>query len=172
MNVQVKHIFRLIIPIFLFLATINISAQKFGHLDSSELLASMAEWKDAERSIASLQEKLKNDYQAKLTDFQNQVTTLRGRVEQGQITQAEMQTEEQRLMGLEQTIAQFEIEAQQQVLQQEQTLLEPILDKAKNAIKMVAEENGYSYIFDSITSGTLLFTLPSENVLELVKSKL
>ena len=50
-------------------------------------------------------------------------------------------------------------------------LLEPLLEKAKNAIKEVSEEQGYTYIFD-VGVGTLLYYEKGDNILPLVREKL
>jgi outer membrane protein len=50
-------------------------------------------------------------------------------------------------------------------------LLQPLLDKAKNAINAVARENGYTYIFD-VGTGAVLFYEKGDNILPLVKAKL
>ena len=56
-------------------------------------------------------------------------------------------------------------------IQKEQELLEPILQKARNAINEVAEEGKYTYIFDK-SMGTLLYAEDSENIISKVKKKL
>ena len=50
-------------------------------------------------------------------------------------------------------------------------MLEPILQKARNAINEVAEEGKYTYIFDK-SMGTLLYAEESENIISQVKKKL
>jgi outer membrane protein len=50
-------------------------------------------------------------------------------------------------------------------------LLQPILDKAEKAIKDVAKEKGYDYVFDTST-GAVLVTKDADNLLPLVKTKL
>ena len=51
-------------------------------------------------------------------------------------------------------------------------LFKPIYDKAMAAIKNVAEENNFTYIFD-VSSGVILFhSNDSQDVTPLVKAKL
>jgi outer membrane protein len=50
-------------------------------------------------------------------------------------------------------------------------MYKPILEKADKAIKDVAKENKYDYIFDA-SGGAILFAKDSDNVLSLVKTKL
>ena len=55
--------------------------------------------------------------------------------------------------------------------EKEKELLQPIIDRAKQAIAEVAKENGYTYIFDT-SAGTLLYQQDSDDILALVKKKL
>ncbi len=51
-------------------------------------------------------------------------------------------------------------------------VMQPIIEKAQNAIKEVAKANGFTYVYD-IASGVLLyFSDDSEDILPLVKQKL
>lgn len=157
----------------LFLLNTGISnAQKFGHLNSAELLAETASWKSAEQQVAELQKSLESQYNAKLENYQTEIAALQKRYESGNISQAELETEQSRIVELEKSIAQFELDAQQQVLKQEQTILTPILDNAKKAIEQVATENGFTYIFDTSVTSAVIFAQDTEDIKALVKAKL
>ena len=69
----------------------------------------------------------------------------------------------------EQAIGQYEQTMQQQLLEKQQTLLQPILDQVNEAIKQVAKDNGYTMIFDS---AVLLYADEAQDVGTLVKAKL
>ena len=47
----------------------------------------------------------------------------------------------------------------------------PILKRAETAIKELAKEKGYSYIFDT-SGGTVLYAQDSDNTMAAVKAKL
>jgi Skp family chaperone for outer membrane proteins len=49
--------------------------------------------------------------------------------------------------------------------------MQPILDKVNAAIKAVAEEHGYQFIFDA-QSGVILYADESADITALVKAKL
>jgi outer membrane protein len=55
----------------------------------------------------------------------------------------------------------------------QQTLFQPIFDKAQDAIKIVAQENGFKYILD-VSQGYVLYFPDEESydILSLVKAKL
>ncbi len=148
------------------------NAQKFGHLNSAELLAETPAWKSAEQQVADLQKNLESQYNSKLENYQTEITSLQKRYEAGNISQAELEGEQQRIMELEKSIAQFELDAQQQVLKKEQEVLTPLLENAKRAIEQVATENGFSYIFDTSVSSAVVFAQDTEDIKALVKAKL
>ena len=60
---------------------------------------------------------------------------------------------------------------QQKLLEKEQELLQPILDRVNNAIQSVAEEKGYTYIFD-LSSGAILYADEAADVSAEVKARL
>jgi outer membrane protein len=73
---------------------------------------------------------------------------------------------------MQQRIANFEQVAQQDLQQQQQTLIQPVLEKANNAIKEVAEENDFVYIFDVSRGNPVFFSDKSIDILPLVRTKL
>jgi outer membrane protein len=81
------------------------------------------------------------------------------------------QTKAEEIQSLEQRIQSFQQNAPQNLVKKESELYQPILDKAKKAIEDVAEEEGYTYVFD-VSSGALLYQPDSDDILPLVKAKL
>ncbi len=161
---------KLILFSFLALLTINSFGQnKFGYIDSSELLSVMPEKKTAEtelqnfaKSLESQLSAMQGEYQASVQDYQSNEATYTDLVKQDKIAE---------IQGLEQRIQSFQQNAQNALQQKEQELLEPILSKARTAIEDVAKEGNFTYIFDS-SMGSILYADESENVMALVKKKL
>ena len=50
--------------------------------------------------------------------------------------------------------------------------MKPIIEKAKNAITVVAKENGYGYVFDASQGSPLLVKPEGDNLMSAVKKKL
>jgi outer membrane protein len=76
----------------------------------------------------------------------------------------EVQQLQERMEALQQS-------AQEKTSKRREEMYKPILEKADKAIKDVAKENKYDYIFDA-SGGAILFAKDSDNVLSLVKTKL
>lgn len=158
---------------FLFLAIIFVSttafAQKLGHINSNELLLAMPERATVENEIKSYASELEaqlsamtKEYQTKVADFQAKEATMTDMIRKSKITE---------ITDLEARIQEFQAGAQQDLQKKEETLLKPIIDKAKQAIEDVATENNYTYIFDSGV-GVLLYQKDSDDIMPLVKKKL
>ena len=161
---------KIIFLTLLSLLTLNSIAQnKFGYIDSQELLILMPERKAAEAEVQNFAKSLETqlgsmtaEYQQSVQEYQTNEATYTDLVKQDKIAE---------ITGLEQRIQSFQQNAQQSLQTKEQELLEPILSKARKAIEDVAAEGNYTYIFDK-SIGSILYAKESENVLSLVKKKL
>ena len=102
------------------------------------------------------------EYQQSVQEYQANEATYTDLVKQDKVTE---------ITGLEQRIQSFQQNAQQALQSKEQELLEPILQKARQAIEDVASEGDYTYIFDK-SVGSILYVKESENILDKVKKKL
>tara|TARA_B110000438_G_C15361901_1_gene456705 strand:- start:40 stop:537 length:498 start_codon:yes stop_codon:yes gene_type:complete len=150
--------------------TLNSMAQnKFGYIDSQELLMLMPERKTAETEVQDFAKSLEAqlgsmsaEYQESVQEYQGNEATYTDLVKQDKIAE---------ITGLEQRIQAFQQNAQQSLQTKEQELLEPILAKARKAIEDVASEGNFTYIFDK-SVGSILYAKENENILSLVKNKL
>ena len=80
-------------------------------------------------------------------------------------------TKEKELSDLQARIDAFQQKAQTDLQAKQQDLLQPIVAKAKAAIKEVAKENKYTYIINAIED-IVLYSEPADGILPLVKKKL
>ena len=147
----------------------SIAQNKFGYIDSQELLMLMPERKTAETEVQEFAKSLEAqlgsmtaEYQQSVQEYQANETTYTDLVKQDKVAE---------ITSLEQRIQAFQQNAQQSLQTKEQELLEPILSKARKAIEDVATEGDYTYIFDK-SIGSILYAKESENVIPLVKKKL
>jgi outer membrane protein len=143
--------------------------QKLGHINSNELLLAMPERTSVEDQIKKYAQELEaqmsamnKEYQAKIQNYRDKEATM---------TEAIKQDKVKEITNLEERMTEFQQTAQKDLQDREETLLKPIIDKARKAIEDVAKENGYSYIFDSGV-GVLLYQKDSDNIMPLVKKKL
>ena len=155
--------------VLLTLLTVSTYAQKFGHLNAQELISIMPErdkaveqLQDYAKGLESQLMSMQAEYQSMIEDYQNNEVSYDDLTKQDKIAE---------IQGLEQRITTFQQSAQTSLQNKEIELLRPIEEKAQNAIYIVAEKGKYTYILDS-SSGMLLYSKESEDILEKVKKEL
>ena len=150
------------------LVSTQVSAQKFGHIDSQELLQTMPERATAQAKVEEFAKQLEKSIQEMGTTYQTKVANYQAKQEA--MTNTEREAAVAEITDLEERIQKFRVSADERLQKQQQELLQPMIDKAKKAIEEVGAENGFTYIFDSSTGVTVYEG--GENVLPLVKQKL
>ena len=165
-----KNIMKIIAALLLIITASGVSAQKFAHINSQELLAAMPESDSAQAMI----EKLAANYESQLEEMQVELNKkyddyLNNR---DSYTDLIRQTKESEISDLQSRIQQFETIATQELQTKRTELLRPILDKANGAIKNVAETNNFIYVFDISQGNPIYYSDQSVDILPLVKVKL
>jgi outer membrane protein len=156
--------------IFLTVATsVNAQTLKFGHINSTQLLSSMPETKNADSTLqkfgTSLESQLKTmtgEYQNKISDFKSKEASMADPIRDAKMKE---------ITDLEERIQAFQESAQSSMQKKKEELYSPIIKKAEEAINNVAKEKAYSYIFDT-SVGAVLFAQESDDVMPIVKAKL
>ena len=147
----------------------SIAQNKFGYIDSQELLTLMPERVTAATEVENFAKSLQAQLGSMEAEFQQMQQEYQ--VNEAIYTDLVKQDKESEIQGLYQRIQTFQQNAQKSLQTKEQEMLEPILAKARKAIQDVATEGNYTYIFDK-SIGSILYAKESENVIVLVKKKL
>ena len=118
-------------------------------------------------------EKLSKTYE---TDIQAMATELQNKIKQYDAESSTKTDEEngkrlQEVQSMEQSIRQYQAQAQQDLQKKELDLLKPITEKAKNAILKVGNAQGFDYILDS-SQGQGVIMANGKDLLTDVKSEL
>lgn len=144
---------------------------KFGHINSDELFQLMPERDTIMQKLQAKQTELQNTAEIMQVEFNNKYNDYVQTMET--LTNLVRQTKEEELSALQERITNFNQRADQELQQEQATLIEPVLTKAEKAIKEVGKENGFTYIFDMARGPIIYFDeTTSINVLPLVKTKL
>lgn len=163
--------FSFLLCAFAFLTSNHAIAQKYGHLNSGNLLEQLPEVKAADAELATLQKQMisKGEDMAKKLDAK--IQTYVQQVQAKTLSPLKQQEQETALEAERQKILKYEQEMTQTIQQKRESLLSPILEKVNDAITAVGKENGYAMIFD-ISIGSILFAEETDDVMPLVKAKL
>lgn len=164
-----KRIFQAVILSTILAFSTEAFAQKFGYVDTQELLSAMPERAQAETDIQNYAKELESQLRAMSTEWESKYGEYQAKATT--MTDAIKKTKEKEIMDLEARIKEFQATAQDEIANKEKELLQPMIDKAKKAIEDVAKENKYTYVFDS-SVGVLLYKPEGDDILPLVKKKL
>ncbi len=162
---------RYLILAFCLFATLAVSAQKFGYINSQQLIQQIPQVKQANAELETLQKQYESQIQNKATSLQTKYQALARKQDQGEISPKQYEVEAQALEQERADIAKFQQEIQQNLATKSEDLLKPIRDNINTAINSVAKEEGYTYIFD-YSVGIILYAEESTDVGSLVKAKL
>ena len=157
---------------FLMVASLEVAAQKYGHLNFGNLISEIPETEAADKELEAYQKQLVAKGEEMAAAFQQNYTKLLQDVQNGTLSPQEQQTKEAELQKTQQSILQYEQEVIQKVNVKRDELLKPIVEKAQQAINDVAKEGGYLLIFDTSIFNAVLFAQESQDVMSQVKAKL
>jgi outer membrane protein len=166
-----KHLKTLLLVAIFTVGLVGVAnAQKTAHINTDKLLAEMPATKAVKAELEKLAKTYRDDIETmykkleakyKKYDAEGKSQTL----EVNQKRAAEIQQERAKISQAEQAAG---IEMQKK--RQEKTI--PIVKKAEDAIKAVAAEKGYIYVFDASPGRGLLVYDKGEDIYNAVKTKL
>ena len=162
---------KILVVALMVLGPMSVFAQKFGHINSSDIIPLMSEYKSAQAELQTLQKQYEDElkymdteYGKKLDDYEKNRETLPENIRTRR---------EQEIIESQQKMQQYVQDCRENLAQKEEELRAGIHDKILKAIQAVGEEGTYVCIFD-VSGGVVPFvssTLTTD-VTEAVKAKL
>ena len=160
----------LLLAIVLSVTSFAQKSQKMGHINSNELLMMMPENQQAQKALQQHSRELEDQSAAMQAELEQKYNDYLAKKDS--LSPLIQKTKETELQDLNQRIQAFQQTAQKDLQVKQQELLKPIIEKARNAIREVAKENGYTYVFDTGTGALVYWPEDSDDLLPLVKTKL
>ena len=142
---------------------------KVAHINTQELVESMPEMMNAKSELEKLAKTYETDIQAMATELQNKIKQYDA--ESSTKTDEENGKRLQEVQSMEQSIRQYQGQAQQDLQKKEIELLKPITEKAKAAILKVGNDQGFNYVLDS-SQGQGIIMANGKDLLADVKAEL
>jgi|SRR5690554_531274 outer membrane protein len=165
-----------IAAVFFFSIGAASAQQKLGHINSEVILQAMPELKTADAAFETFRktklselEAVDKERQAKIATFQEKYKTLTEANQE--VLGKELEGLNQEIQQIEQRIGELDQKAQAELGQKREELYKPVLAKAETAIKAVAKEKGYAYVFDTANQALVYFE-GGDDITPLVKAKL
>jgi len=151
------------------IACTNTFAQsKIGHINFEELITMMPEKDSAEIALQNYGKEIQETVEIMSVEYNNK----RNDLEQNFNTLSELirETKMKELQDLERRVQEFQSNAQQNYQRKQMELFQPLYEKAGKAVKEIAKENGFTYVF--YDNALLYFADDSQDLMPLAKTKL
>lgn len=173
-----KNLLRIgVIAVGLFLAANSANAQqKFGHINSADLLQAMPEMKTADASFQTFAKAKQTSLELMGAERQKLVTSYEEKYKtlseaNRAVLEKELTTLGASIQDLEKRITDAQEKAQEELTTKRTELYQPVFKKAEDAVKAVAKEKGFAYVFDVSQPGVVYFD-GGEDLIAVVKAKL
>ena len=149
-----KKAIKLTLAVVLVMVATSLFAQKFGRINTQEIIMAMPETKTMQENMDTFAKELSDnietmnvEFNTKLQDFQKNYNTF---------SDAIKEVKEKELNDMQTRTREFQERAQQDYQKKQNELLAPIIDKAKSAIDKVAAAGGFLVVFDT-SPGSLAY---------------
>lgn len=150
-----KKAIKLTLAVALLMGSTSLFAQKFGRINTQEIIMAMPETKTMQTNMEAYGKEIQDnietmqvEFNTKYQDYQKNYNTL---------TDMSKEMKEKELQDLQGRIQEFQSRAQQEYQKKQNELLAPIIEKAKNAIDKISAAGGYLVVFDTSTGSLAYF---------------
>ena len=146
------------------------SAQKFGHVNTQEIIQAMPEYNKAKTEIDALQAQYEADLKSMQDELQKKGEAFEK--EQASLPDNIKQRRQQELQDMYTKIQQSYQDNQQALAKAQQEKMQAITTKVLDAIKQVGQAGGYVYVMEMGAGIPYISTTLSTDVTAQVKQKL
>jgi outer membrane protein len=123
---------------------------RIGFVEPRAILERMPEMRAVQQRLQNFAERKQNELVEKERELQTEIELYQQKV--GVISESARQTEEERLTQLDQEFRQLQTQAQQEMQEQRQRLMAPLLEQIQESINNVAARRGLDYVLNTTTS--------------------
>jgi outer membrane protein len=173
-----KNLFKIgVVAAGLFLTGNTVSAQqKLGHINSSDLLQSMPEMKTADATFQTYAKQKQTALELMDAERVKKINVYNDKMKtvseaNKDVVGKEIDALVKDIQDMEKRITDTQEKSQEDLTAKRTELYQPVFKKAEDAVKVVAKEKGYAYVFDVSQPGVVYFD-GGEDLLNAVKAKL
>ena len=156
---------------FLMLAPMSLLAQKFGYVNSAEIIQLMPEYAKAIKDVQALEKMYTDEFNSLRTELEKKGTEFE-KMQQDSVPENILKRRYEDLMHLQQRIQEYAADIQQKLQAAEQEKMIEINSKLQSALDTVGKEGSYVCIFDLAGGIPFINTTLCDDVSAKVKAKL
>ena len=160
-----------ILIFIMLLAPMSMLAQKFGYVNSGELIQLMPEFTKAQQKIQDLEKTYAAEFNGMRTELEKKGTEFE-KLQQDSVPESILKRRYEELLQMEQRLQQFGQEVQQKLAVAEQEEMLAIQTKLREALEAVGRDGGYVCIYDLAGGMPYVSKTLCEDVTMKVRTKL
>ena len=133
--------------VIMLLAPMSLLAQKFGYVNSTEIVQVMPEFAKAQKKIQDLEKMYTDDFNALRTELEKKGTEFE-KLQKDSVPENILKRRYEELLQMEQRLQQYGQEVRTNLAKAEQEEMMNIQTKLRDALDAVGRDGGYTCIFD------------------------
>lgn len=157
--------------LILMLAPMSLLAQKFGYVNSAEIIQVMPEYAKALKDVQALEKMYTDEFNSMRTELEKKGTEFE-KMQQDSVPENILKRRYEELMQLQQRLQEYGQEIQQNLQKAEQEKMVEIQTLLRNALDAVGKDGAFVCIFDVAGGVPFINTTLCEDVTPKVKTKL
>jgi len=159
----------LVVLFFMATAIASNGQSKIANINSTKLLEQIPDLKSVQEEMVALQTK----YQESLKQMESEMQKMQIALQQDTSSpKSVLEIKQKQLEDMYGRYQELQQNAQNDLMQQRQEKMTPIIDKSKEAIIAVAKEKGYDYVVDTSEGSGIIYSTPKDDIMLAVKQKL
>lgn len=171
--VKTAIIMKKVFIILLSLWALQVSAQKFGYVDTEYVLKKLPEYNEAQKEIDKISVQYQKDIEAKYASLDSMFNAFRK--EEILLTEEMKQKRQDQIMMKEKEIKEYQKKIfgfEGLVFLKRQELIKPVQDKVFAAVKKVAQGHNLQVVFDKASDLVMIYTNPTHDYTDYVLEEL
>ena len=161
---------KLILVVLVAAGLTSCNQEKTAYVDTTKLIQEYKEMKEVEAEFTSKSDRIKGQLDSLAQSFQAEVQAYQETM--NTLSTAQRQEKEQQLMQKQQTIQQQQQMMGNQLRNESDVVIDSIVNKVKDYVKVYGEENDYTYIFGSNESANIMYAKEGLDITEVILEKL
>ena len=157
--------------LILMLAPMSMLAQKFGYVNSAEIIQVMPEYSKALKDLQALEKMYTDEFNSMRTELEKKGTEFE-KMQQDSVPENILKRRYEELMQMQQRLQEYGQEVQANLANAETEKMVEIQKALKNALDKVGKEGGYVCIFDVAGGIPFINTALCDDVTQKVRAKL
>lgn len=149
-----KKFLKLTLVCTLLLGSTSLFAQKFGRVNMQEIVVAMPEFKEMQTNLEAFRKDLIDNLETIQVELNNRIADY----QKNEATYSESikQLKQKEIGDLQNRLQEFQENAQMELQQKQNELLEPVVTKAREAVTKVSTAGAYTVVFDT-SMGSLAY---------------